>query len=180
MGGTNRGPVVHGHKKKGKPSPTYRVWIQMKRRCFDPKSKDFPKYGGRGITVCDRWNASFVAFLEDMGERPSLDHSIDRLEVNGHYSPDNCRWATSYQQNAEHKRNLRAVTINGETFPSLSAACRKYGLLRTTLNERLSRGIPIEEAIITPTRGLPNKRPRESYLPKQPLNRKRNNEGRFI
>lgn len=180
MGGTNKGPLVHGHKKTGRVSPTYRTWLGMKRRCSDPKYKDFARYGARGIKVCARWNGSFVNFLADMGEKPSSDHSIDRINSALGYSPDNCRWATSFQQGAENKRNLRAVTIAGESFVSLAAACRRYGVGRSTLNERLARGIPLVEAITTPTRGLPNRRPRESYLPKVPIERERDSDGRFI
>jgi hypothetical protein len=152
----------------------------MKRRCSDPNFKDFAKYGARGILVCERWKSSFVNFLADMGERPSSDHSIDRINSALGYSPENCRWATSFQQGAENKRNLRSVTIGGETFSSLSAACRHFGVGRSTLNERLKRGIALEEAIITPTWKLTNRRTHESYLPKQPIHRQRNEEGRFI
>jgi hypothetical protein len=180
MGGTNKGPLVHGHKRNGFVSPTYKTWLGMKRRCSDPKFKDFAKYGARGISVCERWNSSFVNFLADMGEKPSSDHSIDRINPELGYSPENCRWATSFQQGAENRRSLRAVTIDGRTFPSLSAACLNFGVGRSTLSERLKRGIALEEAITTPTWKLTNRRPRESYLSKRPLNRQRNAEGRFI
>lgn len=156
----------HGHKRRGFISPTYRTWLGIKRRCSDPKHKDFAKYGARGIRVAEPWASSFVAFLTDMGEKPSANHSIDRLNPANDYTPGNCRWATSFEQGAENKRSLRAVTISGETFPSLAAACRRFGVGRTTLNERLKRGIAPEEAITTPTGKLPNHRPRESYLPR--------------
>lgn len=179
MGNPN-GRLAHGHKIGGRPSPTYRTWLGIKRRCSDPKCKDFAKYGARGICVCERWDGSFTAFLADMGEKPSADHSIDRLDPAGNYAPENCRWATSFEQGAEHKRSLRSVTINGERFVSLAAACRRFGVGRTTLNERLKRGIALEEAIITPTGKLPNLRPRESYLPRVPLSRQRDDRGRFV
>lgn len=138
----------------------------MKRRCKDAKFKDFPKYGGRGISVCERWDASFVNFLADMGERPSLDHSIDRIDSNGNYTPGNCRWASSLQQATENKRDLRPVTVAGVIYPNRSAACRAHGVSPTAVSERLRAGYSIEEAITAPRYGLSRKRPRESYLPK--------------
>ncbi len=155
----------HGHKT-GKPSPTYRIWLGMKRRCTDTKCKDYKKYGAKGITVCERWNGSFVNFLSDMGERPSLDHSIDRLDPSGDYRPDNCRWATSFQQGAENRRSLKPITIDGMSFHSFAAACRHFGVSRTTANMRMRAGHSPESACSTPTRGFPNIRTRESYLPK--------------
>lgn len=72
-------------------TPEYNAWSSMKARCRDPKNR---RYGARGITVCKRWNDSFLAFLEDMGPRPSPEHSLDRIDNDGNYEPDNCRWVT--------------------------------------------------------------------------------------
>lgn len=166
MGNPN-GRLQHGHKIGGKRSPTYSVWVGMKRRCTDQKFKDFPKYGGRGIRVCERWANSFIAFLADMGERPSPGHSIDRLDSTGNYEPGNCRWATATQQATENKRDIKPVTIEGVDYPNMAAACRVYGVRPSTLNERLKAGIPLEQAITAPRWGLPNRRQRESYLPKE-------------
>lgn len=89
----------HGHCNGGIASITYRSWRSMKARCSNRKLKSFKDYGGRGIIVCPRWNLSFEAFLLDMGERPSLQHSIDRFPDNdGNYEAGNCRWATKSQQ----------------------------------------------------------------------------------
>lgn len=85
---------THGHKVGGVVSPEYTTWQNMKCRCYDTKDKYYELYGGRGITVCDRWLESFENFYEDMGDKPSNQHSIDRIEVDGNYEPANCKWAT--------------------------------------------------------------------------------------
>ncbi len=96
-----------------KQSKSYTVWRKMKQRCYDPKARGFSFYGGRGITVCQRWLDSFENFLADMGERPD-GMSIDRINVNGNYEPGNCRWATNEQQSG-NRRNTFLVTAFGET-----------------------------------------------------------------
>lgn len=83
-------------------TPTYRSWTAMHSRCRDPRNASYPLYGARGITVCERWE-SFENFLEDMGERPSLDHQIDRRDPKGNYGPDNCRWLTRAENNARRQ-----------------------------------------------------------------------------
>jgi len=84
-------------------TPEYRTWVGMNRRCSDPKDVGFKHYGGRGIAVCDQWRESFLAFYADMGKRPA-GMSLDRINVNGPYAPDNCRWATQKQQ-VSNRRN---------------------------------------------------------------------------
>lgn len=155
----------HGHKRPGKVSVEYKTWLGMKRRCYDVNCKDYPNWGGRGIKVCDRWKNSFVAFFEDMGRRPEGPYSIDRLDHDQDYSPENCRWATMEQQGAENRRGITKIAIDGVEFSSLAAACRHFGVNLTTALYRINAGIPAALAVSTVSRLKP-RRSKESYLPK--------------
>jgi len=94
----------HGHAAKYRVTPSYRTWMSMKARCLNSNTKEWSRYGGRGITVCERWlgEHGFVNFLSDMGERPE-GKTISRYLDSGNYEPANCEWATSAQQGAERK-----------------------------------------------------------------------------
>lgn len=157
--------VRHGHKKRGNASPEYKTWLGMKARCERPTNKDYPRWGGRGIRVCDRWQ-DFAAFFADMGPKPSPSHSIDRLDPDANYEPGNCRWATPAEQGGENKRSNRPVIIDGVSYPTVTAACRAFNTPLSRMSMRLQNGHDIVSAITTPLRGLPNTRTRESYLPR--------------
>ncbi len=125
------------HGKYG--SPEYRVWAGMLTRCRNPKDPTYQRYGLRGISVCERW-LKFENFVQDMGERPSDIHSIDRIDNNGNYEPGNCRWATKREQGS-NKRNNRLIEINGVS-KTLSQWVRITGRDRGNLIARLNRMSP--------------------------------------
>lgn len=140
--------VKHGHTQNGKISKTYRSWSEIIRRCTNPKCTAYKNYGGRGITVCERWRNSFENFLEDMRKCPS-GYSIDRIDNNGNYCKENCRWATREQQNRNSRHN-HLITFDGKT-QCLSAWAEEIGITMITLWNRIVRSKwPIEKALTTP------------------------------
>lgn len=129
----------HGMSKTN----TYRIWFGIKRRCFDKKEQSYQNYGGRGITICDRW-MDFAKFIEDMGERPSK-ADIDRINNDGNYEPGNCRWI-SRKENSSNKRNTIHIAFNGET-KTLASWSETLGISHKTLYYRKYRGWSDEEII---------------------------------
>jgi hypothetical protein len=104
--GCQRNAVRHGHARAGEVSKTHHSWTAMKQRCLNSKCPGYADYGGRGITICDRWIESFESFLSDMGEKPE-GKSLDRIDNDGNYNPSNCKWSTPVEQ-ASNRRPMRA------------------------------------------------------------------------
>lgn len=127
-----------------KHTKLYGVWCGMKRRCYCTGSPDYTRYGGRGIKVCDEWKHDFMAFHEwatANGYAPGL--SIDRIDCDGDYRPENCRWVTQAVQNRNYSRN-HFITYRGET-KCLSDWADEYGIKRATILWRLKNGKPMDE-----------------------------------
>jgi hypothetical protein len=142
--------ITHGQTLSKKPTKTYSSWCGMLSRCTNPTNPKYKDYGGRGITVCDRWK-SFEKFLADMGDRPE-GMTIDRIDNGGNYTKANCQWATDEQQ-ANNKRNNPIVLFAGEkmTIPQLA---RKTGRSYKRLKERISQqGWSVDDAVNLPKLG---------------------------
>jgi len=121
----------------------YNAYMRMHFRCYNEKSKDYPRYGGRGIVVCKEWH-DVETFIKDMGRRPSKLHSLDRINNNKSYSKGNCKWSTAKEQ-ANNRNTNKKITFNGETL-GITEWSRKLGKPRKTLSNRLARGLSVEEA----------------------------------
>ncbi len=125
----------------------YKSWSGMKDRCLNPLCRGWSKYGGRGITVCERWSASFEDFLEDMGRKPS-GTTLDRRDNDGPYSPENCRWATATEQQ-RNRGNNRRITINGVT-KLLCEWSEEFGISKQLIRKRISKGVTGGELLNKP------------------------------
>jgi hypothetical protein len=136
--------VIHGCGRRGNARhPLYSLWGQMRSRCSNPATTGYANYGGRGIKCCLRW-ADFLAFAADMGPRPN-GYTLDRIDVNGDYEPNNCRWASRATQANNTTRTVR-LCLDGESLTLLEVAAR-FGLKANTLRTRLHRGWALAEAI---------------------------------
>lgn len=142
----------------------YSVYSAIKTRCYNVRSVPYPNYGGRGIKMSDRWLGpdGFINFLKDMGPRPGEEYSIDRINNDGNYTPENCRWATTKEQ-ANNKRSNKKYVYQGVEYTEAQLAS-KFGMLRNTLHRRLKAGYSVEDAV---TRPLQKKRDSLYYMAKE-------------
>lgn len=130
-------------------SRLYSIYRSMKTRCYNQNAKNYKNYGGRGITICEQWLEDFKMFHDwalSHGYRDDL--IIDRMDVNGNYEPNNCRWVTHLEQNNNARTN-HIITFNGVTM-TLTEWSRHFNIDRNTITARLKRGWDIERALTTP------------------------------
>ncbi len=128
-------------------APTWNSWSNMISRCYRTGDKDFHKYGGRGISVCEEWRGSFLSFYLHMGDRPK-GKSLDRIDVNGNYGPGNCRWATPMEQNRNQRINV-FYEMDGKRMIAPDWA-KHLGLRKGAINMRLKAGWDLRRALTTP------------------------------
>lgn len=146
--------TTHGHCKGGVTSKTFVAWSHIIQRTTNNKIKNWHRYGGRGIVVCDRWRV-FENFLEDMGEKPQ-GKSIDRIDNNRGYCKENCRWATEAEQ-ANNRSTNHQLTFNGVT-KNISEWGLTLGIDQDTISARIRAGWSTDQALSTPVKNRPNKR----------------------
>lgn len=161
--GCRRVPIVSITNRKHGLShthPLWHVWTGMRRRCLSETDEAYDRYGGRGITLCARWDVGedgkhgFECFIEDMGPRPTASHSIDRKDNDAGYFPGNCRWATDKDQ-ARNRRTSRTLYYRGHVLPAYEIA-EMFGVKYSVLIDRLNAGkMTVKQAIETPVRARP-------------------------
>ena len=137
----------NGHSKAEPNTPEVTAWISMRNRCTRPKHVDYPDYGGRGITICERWS-SVELFLSDMGPRPSRSHSLDRIDNLKGYHPGNVRWATWSQQN-NNRRSTKWIAFGGRNMTQTQWSFHLGGS-KDLVSKRLAKGWTKEKAVTTP------------------------------
>lgn len=139
--------TIHGQASGGRSTPEYETWVRMRGRCYNPSDKNYFRYGGRGITVCDRWRNSFENFYADVGTRPSPQHSLDRYpDNNGNYEPGNVRWALQVDQ-CNNRRSNRVIEFRGER-KTITQWSRQLGHRAATVRARIVRhGWSVEKAL---------------------------------
>lgn len=152
VGQANVGKVIHGHSFNGKVSPEFTVWAGILDRCLNANARAYKDYGGRGIKVCERWATSFINFYTDMGPRPD-GQSLDRIDNDGNYGPDNCRWATRTEQNRNTRRNIM-IEHDGKRL-CLTEWAGIVNIKIGTLYQRIVLNKwPIKDALTVPVRAL--------------------------
>lgn len=144
----------HGHKTSendGNGTAEYRAWKNMIARCYNPKNASYARYGGRGIKVCKAWREDFTFFLRDMGRKPSPDLSLERVNNNKGYSPDNCVWASREEQ--AMNRRMVIILSHNEIILPLTKWAKKIGIKSRTIHARLAAGWSTHDALTRPLRG---------------------------
>lgn len=148
-----KAPQWHGEAVQGQFTPEYKVWRDIKRRCLNPNVWNYSRYGGRGITIAPEWRDDYLAFLRDVGRRPSPIHSIERIDNDGDYEPGNVRWATRKEQ-ARNRRSSRRLTFRGETR-TMTEWAELLGLSVWALSKRLNaHGWSVEDALTKPVKRM--------------------------
>ena len=131
-------------------NPAYNVWQQIKARCLNPRNKNYPEYGARGITMYPEWVSSFPAFLGAVGPRPSPKHSIDRIDGTRGYVPGNVRWATASEQARNRPTFVRMLEHQGRRQTIVEWA-QEIGIPPPTLYNRIRNGWPVARALTEPS-----------------------------
>lgn len=131
----------HGETRGGVLTAEFRAWSGMKDRCENPSAEKYPRYGGRGIKVCEKWQ-KYENFLSDMGRKPTPKHSIERVDNDKGYDPDNCIWATAEVQ-ANNKSTTRILVFEGRS-QSLTQWAREFGIKRSAMRRLVRNGWPLQ------------------------------------
>lgn len=149
-GCVTRAKIIKSATTHGKTKTTeWSIWRGIRKRCLCKKDQVYHRYGGRGIDLCPEWTDSFEAFLRDVGPRPSMQHTLDRIDNNKGYSKENCRW-TDWKTQSRNRRNNHLITFRGET-KCLIEWGEQFGIRKDTLRRRLVvYKWSIEEALLTP------------------------------
>lgn len=135
---------THGQSAKGKRTRAYNTWHGMLQRCRNKNSYMYRHYGGRGISVCQRW-LTFSNFFADMGQPPTTQHTLDRINNDGNYEPSNCRWATRKEQSNNTRYNVRLEFMG--KIRTITEWANELGIKQNTINYRLRRGWTVERAL---------------------------------